>query len=340
MEFVYTIGIIISGIAGFLLARYISKTKMKPETHLVCPLGHSCERVVSGRFSRFLGMPVEKMGMVYYSAVALFYILTLFVPIPQNIILYVLLATGASFAFSAYLMITQLLVLKTWCTLCLGSAALSFMILVLSFLGFTESFVEFIFGYRDLLRWLYVGSLIIGTVVTSLHLRSFIKFLKDFTISKRESSRLIMFSQTAWFAIGLALLSGIGLVLTDQYNEITGSSKFIVMVVITGILVIYEVVVNMFVAPDLIDIHFGDKPALDDHEHSYKRKIAFAFSGVGVASWYMLLLLGTFSLWKYSSGFLFIMYLVLVLVAAVLSILAENIFYKKSILDKQDKNKK
>jgi uncharacterized membrane protein len=330
MELAYTIGIIISSIAGFLLARYIKTTKQTSE-HLVCPLGHDCQSVVSGRFSRFLGIPVEKIGMAYYSIVSLFYILVIFLSLPEQVIFYGLLITGASFAFSLYLTLTQLLVLKKWCTLCLGSAALSFMIVVLSFLGFKASFVEFMFGYRDLLSWLYVGGVLLGAFVTTMHLRTFMKFLKDFAISKRESARLAMFSHTAWVAIGISLLAGIGLVLTDQYNEITGGSRFMIMAVITGILVVYEIVVNMYVGPHLVDIHFGDKPELDDHEHSYKRKLAFAFTAVGTVSWYVLLLLSVIPFYDMTSGGILLMYIIFVLIAVILSILAETIFYRKSV---------
>ena len=330
MELLYTIGIIISAVAGFFLARYISHTK-KTQGHLVCPLGHSCQSIVSGRFSTFLGMRVENIGMMYYGMVALFYTFHLLFPLGEQVILYALLATGASFAFSLYLTLTQLLVLKQWCTLCLGSAALSFMIVVLSFLGFQASFIEFIFEFRDLLMWLYVGGVLMGTLVTTLHLRTFTRFLRDFMLSKAEATRLAMFSQTAWVAIGISLLSGIGIILGDEYSEITGGARFIIMVIITVILVVYEIVVNMYLGPQLVDIHFGDQSQIHDDEHSYKRKLAFAFTAMGTVSWYMLLLLSVIRFSEMSSAGILILYTVLVIIGVGLSMLAETIFYRKSI---------
>lgn len=327
----YTIGIIISGIGGFLLANYIARNKFDSE-HLVCPLGQSCDQVINGRFSHFFGVPVEKMGRLYYVAVVAFYVISLFADFSQTVMGYALLITGISFAFSMYLTMTQLFVLKKWCTLCLGSAALSFMILVLAFLGFESSFADFIYSYRDLLHWIYVVAVLVGVVVTTIHMTTFMKFLRDFQISRQEERRLRMFSHTAWVAIIAVVLSGIGLVLTDVYNDIVGGEVFIVMVAIVGILIIYEVVVNMIVAPRLIDLHFNEDSKMDDHEYSYQRKLAFAFSAIGVVSWYMLLLFSTVSFYPYTSATMFIIYAVLLVIFVVIALIAEHMMYKKYMM--------
>lgn len=325
------IGIILSAIGGFLISLYIKKEKHQGE-HMVCPLGQGCGTLVNGRFAKFLGVPLENVGMVYYGVIALFYTAVLFREVSPTLMWLSLLLTGGAFAFSLYLTIIQLFVVKKWCTLCLGSGAISFLILVLSFIGFDAQFIEFIYTYRDLLKWIYVAAVLIGTLVTTLHTRTFVKFLRDFKITRVEERRLSMLSHTAWVALGFAILAGIALVLTDTWREITGGSPFIIMTIISGVLIVYEVVVNMIVGPKLIDIHFGDHPEIDDVMHARERKMITAFITTGVVSWYVLLALTTFTWFGVSTGVLFVGYIILLVVAVLIALRTEHILYKKSLL--------
>ncbi len=337
MSLLYTIGVIIFALAGTFLSGYIAKTKNNGG-HLVCPLGKSCDSVIHSRFSKFFGIKNESIGLAYYTAIVLFYVATFVFTIPQMLVFIVLLITSLAFVFNLHLIVAQLFVLKKWCTTCLFSSAASFMILVMSFLGFESSFGDYLFGIHDVLNWVFVFMVIIGVVTATLHARTFIKFLKDFEISKHESERLSMFSHTGWVAITLAFLSGLGLVFTDIYGNITEGSEFMVMVIILGILIIYEIVVNMFIGPKLIDVHFGDHPELDDHHHAMLRKTSFGFIATGVVSWYMLLLLATVSFHGYSTLFLLIMYIILVLIAVGVAMYAEHLFYRESLLSINPEN--
>lgn len=337
-----TLGIIISALGGFLLSAYIHKNKHADEK-MVCPVGSSCGELVNGRFSRFLGIPVERAGMVYYGLIFLIYLASIVRGVPDIVLTIGILLTGIGFAFSLYLAIVQLFVIKKWCTLCLGSLGITFLIVVLSFLGYEASFAEFAYTYRDLFKWVYIGFVFFGTLMTTLHARTFIKFLKDFEISRKEEKRLEMFSHSAWIAIGISFLSGLGLVLTDRWREFTDSNSFIVMVVIMAVLIVYEVIMNMRVSPKLVGMHFGDHPKLDDDTHRFQRKIAFTSIAVGVISWYSLLVLGIFNFFDYSSGQIFMMYLILLVIAVLVTNFVEHIIYKKSlrsiIVDNNEENK-
>jgi uncharacterized membrane protein len=325
-----TLGIIISALGGFLLSYYISKHK-HAEEKMVCPAGSSCGELVNGRFSRFLGIPVERAGMMYYGLIFLIYLAIIVRVVPDVVLTIGILLTGLGFIFSLYLAIVQIFVVKKWCTLCLGSLGISFIIIVLSFLGYEASFAEFAYTYRDLFKWIYIGFVFFGTLMTTLHARTFIKFLKDFEISRKEEKRLEMFSHSAWVAMGISFLTGLGLVLTDRWREFTDSNAFIVMVVIMVILIIYEVIMNMRVSPKLVGMHFGDHPKLDDDAHRFQRKIAFTAIAVGVVSWYSLLVLGIFNFFDYSSGQIFMMYLILLVLGILLTNFVEHILYKKSL---------
>lgn len=324
-----TLGIIISAIGGLLLTRYI--TKNKHSDHLVCPVGQDCSGMVKGKFSHFLGLPLETLGTFYYSLIALIYIAILFRDLPSWVMTAGLLLAGIGFAFSIYLTIVQIFAVKKWCTLCLGSMSISLLIFALAFLGYEANFIEFAFNYRDLLKWLYMTGIIIGTVFTTMHAYIFIKFLNDFEISRKEERRLEMFSHSAWVALGLSFLSGLGILLTDYNFEYTNANQTIVMIVITGMLIVYEVIVNMVISPKLIGIHFGDHPQLDDHEHMLQRKISFAFVAVGVVSWYSLLVLSVFNWFNYSSGQILLVYVGLLILGVAVTSLVEVIMYRKSL---------
>jgi uncharacterized membrane protein len=330
MNIFYTLGIIVAAIVGLIVATHIRRSKRTGD-HLVCPLGHSCDAVINGRFSRFLGVPIERMGQLYYTAVILFYGATLLASVPQNVAAVGLMITGLGFAFSLYLTFIQLVVIKKWCTLCLGSASLSFLILVLAFMSFDWAFTGFIFSHRDLFKWIYMFMVFVGTLVTTFHFSTFLRFLKDFKISRREERRLNMFSQTAWVAIILTTLSGIALVITDSYREITASATFPVLVAMIIVVMVYEVIVNKTVGPHLIDLHFGKTPKIHAHEYAYKRKLAFVFAAIGIISWYGILLFSTFSFYQASAIGLFAIYGAILILATVVGLLVEMVMQRKAI---------
>jgi uncharacterized membrane protein len=324
-----TIGIITSALGGLLLTRYIASTKYSE--HFVCPSGENCGSSLRGKFSKFLGIPLENLGTFYYTLVTIIYVAIIMRDLPSWVMVGGLLLTGVGFAFSLYLTIVQIFAVKKWCTLCLGSMAISFLIFSLAFLGFEANFIEFAYNYRDFFKWLYLGGVIVGTLLTTMHAYIFIKFLKDFEISRKEERRLEMFSNSAWVALGLSFLVGLGILITDYNFEYIQANQTIVMIIITGMLIVYEVVVNMVISPKLIGIHFGDHPELDDDTHTMQRKISFAFVAIGVVSWYSLLVLSVFNWFNYSSGQIFLGYAILITFGVLLTSLIEVVMYRKSL---------
>ena len=125
--------IIFSALCGFLLALFIH-FKKRLHHPLVCPIGHSCDPVVHSDYSRFMDIPVEVLGVIYYTIVVIAYAASLMVPeFYSGMFGAVLLALSATaFLFSIYLTFVQAFILKEWCTWCLISAALCAIILFLS----------------------------------------------------------------------------------------------------------------------------------------------------------------------------------------------------------------
>ena len=122
---IYTI-IIFLAFAGFLIARYIRHHKKNVKEALVCPLKANCDTVIHSDYSRFLGIPLEVLGMIYYGLLALSYGLLIVFPsfgIPL-IVSGLMVASICAFLFSIYLTIVQAFVIKNWCTWCIISATI------------------------------------------------------------------------------------------------------------------------------------------------------------------------------------------------------------------------
>jgi len=117
--------IIICAFCGVLLALYIHRKKRLHEP-LTCPIGHSCDPVIHSRYSQFMDMPVEILGVIYYTIIVVSYILFLAVPaLSQTFPSLILFALSAlAFLFSLYLIVVQLFILRQWCTWCIISALL------------------------------------------------------------------------------------------------------------------------------------------------------------------------------------------------------------------------
>lgn len=133
MIMVLEIVVALLGFSGFLLANYIRDTK-KTSVPLVCPLEGSCETVVHSKYSNFLGIPVEMIGILYYGLITLVYFLLAFSPdILPDIFSYIIIGLSiTAFLFSLYLTAIQSILLKHWCTWCLISAGICTAIFLLT----------------------------------------------------------------------------------------------------------------------------------------------------------------------------------------------------------------
>lgn len=121
---------------GFTLASHIYRKK-RAKQPLVCPLRSRCDLVTTSHYSKFLGVPVEILGMLYYAVVIVFHILAIAYPFIFSVPV-VRLSLGISsfaFLFSLYLIAVQAFILKEWCTWCLCSAVLCAAIFATTYLA-------------------------------------------------------------------------------------------------------------------------------------------------------------------------------------------------------------
>jgi len=124
---------------GLAIANYIYNKKRLLQP-LICPTGSNCDNVIHSRYSRLFNVPLEVIGALYYTIVIISYSVFLATPTlhsPGAAVVLVEL-TAAAFLFSIYLTGVQAVILKEWCTWCLGSAFVcaAIVIVELSFAGF------------------------------------------------------------------------------------------------------------------------------------------------------------------------------------------------------------
>jgi len=200
--------------------------------------------------------------------------------------------TLGAFLFSGYLTFIQAFSLKQWCTWCLGSAGLSTTIFILS--SFVVDFsviTEFLTAVKPVITGFHLLGFALGLGAATIGDIFFFKFLKDLRISERESNTLRTISQVVWFGLGLLVISGVGLVLTDPALYLA-STKFMSKMIIVGVIAINGAFLNLYITPLLVKISFGDK-----HEHSpgelhHERGLAYAAGAISMVSWYSAFVLG------------------------------------------------
>ncbi len=124
------------GLLGFLLSFYIY-SKKKTKQKLICPMRSNCDTVIHSDYSKIIGIPVEILGMVYYTLIGSAYSIIFILDLWSISVALILIGISiCALLFSIYLVTLQAFVIKQWCTWCLGSATISALIFLLSYLHF------------------------------------------------------------------------------------------------------------------------------------------------------------------------------------------------------------
>ena len=293
--------VIVLAFGGFSLAFYIYKTK-KANKPLACPMDGHCDAVIHSDYSRFFGMPVEFLGLLYYATIALIYIF--FITFPNSInpfsIFAVLSLSLASVLFSAYLTFIQAFNIKRWCTWCLVSASLCAGIFAFSFAGSGFGFLSLLAENRNLFLAFHLLSVSIGVGSAVISDILFFKFLKDFQISAFEAGMMKFLSQTMWLALGIIIMTGLGLYLPHS-EHLKENPAFIMKMIILAIIVINGAFLNLLVLPRMVKASLENNPPEGQFAYSYERsdlpvlgRLPFALGPISLISWVSVFLLGLF----------------------------------------------
>jgi len=316
--------IIFCAFGGFLISFYIRHKKSSREV-LVCPLNSNCEEVIHSDFSKFFGIPVEILGMLYYGFTAASYgFITAFPEYaPQYLHYGLVLASAAAFLFSLYLTFIQAFTLREWCTWCLTSAMLSTVIFISSAAGASAEFIALLAGSSQVIIAVNAFAIAIGLGASTLTDISFFRFLKDGEISEWEFGVLRLFSEVIWFSLAIIILTGLGIFFGD-IGRYALSGEFLLKTVIIGVIVANGAVLNLYVMPRIL-------LSAVKQDRGYEpgravRKISFALGAVSLVSWFSAFILGYINLPLVDVPRVLLIYVSLLLCAVIVSQIVESRF--------------
>ena len=320
----------IAAILGFLLSLYIRHKKSTKKV-LVCPLKASCDDVIHSEYSKFFGIPVELLGIGYYALVVLVYASLQFQPglMPAQVTLWILGLTVTALLFSLYLTVIQALILKQWCSWCLMSAGICAAIFYGVVAGSTMDVIAILAEYKFLILIFHNIGFALGLGGAVMADFFFFKFLKDLKISEDESKTLSMVSEVVWFGLALLVISGIGLYLPEM-ARLNESPKFLVKMIVVGVIIVNGVFLNLKISPQLVKISFGGKHKHKMGELRGFRKLAFALGAVSLTSWFSAFILGIFRSVPLSFIHLLAIYIIALAIAVSLSQILESHLTRKS----------
>jgi uncharacterized membrane protein len=291
---VSTIIIIGAAAVGFFISATIANKKRKKQK-LICPVGYRCDTVIQSSYAKFLGIPLEFLGMTYYGGIALGYIALQLIQelLPTQLPAILLGFSIAAFFFSCYLLFVQAVQLREWCTWCIASAFCSTVILIVALTVAFSAAPAFLISIKPLLLGGHLLGVALGLGAATVSDLFFFRFLKDYKISHFEASVLRSLSDVIWFGLGLLVLTGLGLFLTapDAY---LASAKFITKMIIVGVIIVNGAFLNLYITPLLTAISFQKKHKHHDGELGRIRHHAFAMGAISAVSWYSAFVLGMF----------------------------------------------
>lgn len=317
------------GFAGLLLSLYIAHKKRKKSEHMVCPLRGNCHDVIHSDYSRFLGIPVEYLGVLYYAIIAVSYGVRATMPaIDGPFTVFLLFVSTFAVVFSFYLTFIQLFTLRKLCTWCLVSATLTVLIFASSFAISRDAVLPFLVSAHALILMLHVVGMALGLGTATLADLFFFKFLKDFRISEMEADVLKIFSQIIWFTIGIVVMTGLGLFLPEA-DQLLTSDKYLMKMIVVGIIILNGAILNLLIAPRFLQIQFGK------HEHQpgelvRTRRMAFLFGPISVVSWYSAFILGMLEESPAPFSTLWRIYVSLLILAVVAGQIAERLIDRRA----------
>ena len=320
----FYIFIAFAAVGGFGVALYIYYTK-KHHKQLVCPVGSNCNVVITSRYSKFLGVSLEYLGMFYYAVIFISYIVLIFAShlLSESFLSGLIIFTAGAFFFALYLLFAQAFLLRQWCIWCILSAALSIGIFIISLasVDFAAAFLTEITVVIEVIR--DFGFILgVGGATTALFL--FSRFLEDLDIDEKELQTLKGISELVWLGLAFTLVSQFASYVA--YTETLAlSGPFLAQTIALFIAAISGVVLMVIIAPFLAAIPFNEKTKYHHHSslESLRRPL-FVTGAIALSSWYFAFIM------NYLPGYELIV-LLLVYMAVLAAAVVTSLFWEKGI---------
>ncbi len=318
-----------AALGGLGVATNIWNTK-RHKRDLVCPTGSNCNVVVNSKYSKFFGIPLEYLGMLYFFVILVSYLTLIFFPalLQGNMVTLVALLTIGAALFSCYLLFVQAVLLRAWCIWCILASILSLTIFFISLISLPE-WVAFMANFTNVLEMLqFLGyALGLGGVTSAIFL-FFNNFISDRNIDEREFDTLRSFSELVWFGFGLVMLMQFAFYVMDPF--LIESSLFVARIISLFISAFAGAIMMIILSPFLVYIPFS-KDTKRVTWLSSLRKPIFIVGSIAVSSWYFAF--ATSFMPDYSFASLSTAYLATLAIAIVGAVVWEGYISNKSISD-------
>jgi uncharacterized membrane protein len=311
-------------LGGLIISLTIYQTK-KTKKQLICPTGSDCNAVITSSYSKFLGIPLEYLGMSYFSLMFLAYLTKIFFSqiLPADFQTVIFLFTVFAFFFSLYLLFIQAFLLRQWCMWCVLASAFSITIFIFS-LTFLERATFFLEKIINLFFALHSLGFVLGIGLSTSACLLFVKFLKDYKIDLKEQETLNSTSQLIWFGIFLVLISQF--IFFVSWPEFFGKSNLFIVQTSVILVVVFSTAILMIIfAPLLSLIPFGREEKISPFR-SLRRPVLIT-GAVALSSWYFAFALDYLA--EYSLTTLFLSYFIVLFLAIV-----SSLFYEKKLCQK------
>ncbi len=330
MEIFFKGLVLLLGISGLLLSRYIFQKK-RAGSKMVCPLDSDCETVVHSEYSKLLGVPLEVIGMVYYSFISISYVVFLFSPesATELWVFSAIAITTTALLFSCYLVGVQAFAIKEWCTWCLTSAFFCLLIFISMLLGLDGGLRGILLENKFLIGIIHTLSLAVSVGAISMSSFLFFTFLKDLRIADWESETMRTTVQFVWFSIAVVIMSGIGVYL-PHWGIFLAQGKLPVLLIAFVVLLASLICVDFLITPTLTRISLGENHTHQKGELLFLRRGAFVASAVACVSFYFIFSVTFLGGVLISFSTLVLGYLVLLLCAIAGALIFERIFNTRS----------
>lgn len=280
-------------IAGMSLTTYMATTTHSHRIIQCSLLGH-CKEVYPIPYYRFLGLPSELAGSVYYSLMFIWFATYGFFPLLLSPFLnYCALAISCcAFIYSFYLMLVQIWLMKYRCLSCLTSTLFCASIFVGVILLMQGRLAEWLGSHVTGISFLFTLGLSFSFGATVIITLLLVRFLRDFRITAWEEDILHALSQARWIGFDCVLVAFLGLTIPLLEGGIYSPLailEWIMLIVVFGA----TALLNLKVIPVLTHLSLTKqyvKVAKDLHT---ERRALFALSGIILVSWFFLFILGS-----------------------------------------------
>lgn len=153
-----------------------------------------------------------------------------------------------------------------------------------------ENLQLFFTEYKHIIIIVHVFAVVVGMGGALISDVLFNKYLSDGKINPTENSTLFTLTRIIWMSLGLIILSGFCMFLSDplKYSE---SAKFLIKMIVVATLTLNGILFWKITHRGLRKINFRD----NNFQHKYVRirKFSFAFGGISIVSWLSAFVLGS-----------------------------------------------